>query len=299
MVIMKRVYYVTIAVLTLFATIFSIDVSAQQSDSITVIINSSESACKSGVSHGRGKGHGGYYKKQSTTIEKGRVFVDKKGYRSNGVIDRINPSCGKKGHWAGIGIGYNGLVSGSGSLTLPDDAKYMSLKSKSVTVMVNLFDFAIVSQGSWALISGLGFEFNNFQFENNIGLSTNLGYVLPDYSYAASGIKLEKSKLVTSYINVPLLMEFRLGRPDQGFINFGFIGGWRMHSHTKVKGDLPGDDKVKKRNSQYIKNFHWGATGSLGYGRTGLYITYYPQSIFKEGRGPHVEQVNIGVTFLL
>lgn len=208
-------------------------------------------------------------------------------------------SWGRKGHWAGIGIGYNGLISNLGHMRTPSDAEYMSLKSKSITVSVNLIDFAIVSRGNWALISGLGFEFNNFNFDKNLTIMSAGNQIVPDYRYMFNGNMLQKSKLVSAYLNIPLLMEFQFGDYNDGFINFGVIGGWRMQSHTKIKGNLDGRDKQKVKNDQHMKNFHYGVTASGGYRNVGLYVTYYPQSIFRNGEGPHLEQINIGVALLL
>lgn len=236
--------------------------------------------------------------KYTDQVEKGKVFVcESKSHEIRIGFDRKR--WWKGGHWAGVGIGYNGLISNLGHLSLPSNAEYMSLKSKSVTIMVNPVDFTIVSRANWAIITGLGFEFNNFNFDKNIGLTSLDGGIAPDYSYIINGVMTKKSKLVTAYLNVPLLMEFHFGGYKDGFINFGVIGGWRMQSHTKVKADMPGKDKVKQKNSQHLKNFHYGATVSGGYRNVGLYVTYYPQSIFRENQGPHVEQINLGVAILL
>ena len=210
------------------------------------------------------------------------------------------------GHWAGVGIYYNGLVKNLGSLSLPDGAEYMRQTPQSIGVNVNFADLTIVSNRHFGLITGLGMEINNFRFENNIGLTQNSdGQIVADYSYDEAGITLKKSKLTTVYLNVPLLAEFQFGRSKRsgkcpGFINFGIVGGVRLQSHTKVQyRDSDGKMQTDKQHSGLnLRNFHYGAEINVGYKHIALSARYYPQSIFMADKGPDLQQVNIGLSIL-
>lgn len=210
------------------------------------------------------------------------------------------------GHWAGVGIYYNGLVKNLGSLSLPDGAGYLRQTPKSIGVNVNFADLVIVSNRHFGLITGLGLEMNNFRFDKNISLTQDpSGYIVPDLKYDEAGIDLKKSKLTTVYLNIPLLAEFQFGRSKNGrrapgFVNFGVIGGVRLQGHTKVKyRDAEGDMHTKKQhNGLNLRNFHYGVECNVGYKWVALSARYYPQSIFVSDEGPNVQQVNIGLSFM-
>lgn len=210
------------------------------------------------------------------------------------------------GHWAGVGIYYNGLVQNLGSLSLPDGAGYLRQTPRSIGVNVNFADLTLVSNRHFGLITGLGLEMNNFRFDENVALTRDeTGYIIPDYSYDAEGIDLRKSKLTTVYLNIPLLVEFQFGRSKggrkcPGFVNFGVIGGVRLQGHTKVKyRDADGDMHTKKQHGRLnLRNFHYGVEFNVGYKYVALSARYYPHSIFASDEGPNVQQVNIGLSLM-
>ncbi len=202
------------------------------------------------------------------------------------------------GHYAGASLFYNGLVQDLGHLRLPPDAGWMHLASNSIGVDLNPLDFVLVSNRHFGLITGLGFEINNFRFENNIGITQNdQGYIVPDETYNQNGITLDKSKLTTVYMNIPLLVEFKIGRSG-GYVNGGVVGGLRLSSHTKVKTESPSTIEKSHRGLN-LRNFHYGVHLQGGYRNYGIVAKYYPQSIFTTGGGPDVRQVNIGIILTL
>lgn len=223
------------------------------------------------------------------------------GYWSRGGSEKKVRYFDMSGHWMGVGLGYSGLVSSLGRLRLPAEADYMSQKAGSINVNINLFNTGIISTRHFALVTGIGMELNNFKFEKNVSLTRDpTGYIIPDESYAAQGIRLKKSKLSTNYFVVPLLAEFRFpvdGRGRPFYFYGGVTGGWCFNAHTKVKYFVDGDRKKDKRHSHLnIRNFKYGYTVGIGYNRFGLYASYYPESLFRAGKGPEVRQVNIGLS---
>lgn len=211
------------------------------------------------------------------------------------------------GHWSGIGIYYNGLVRNLGHPSLPAGTEYLRQTPKSIGINVNFIDFTLVSNRHFGLITGLGLEMNNFRFDKNITLTSDeTGQIVPDYRDDEAGIDLRKSKLTTIYLNLPLLAEFQFGRGKAGkrapgFVNFGLVGGVRLQGHTKVKyRDDNGRLQTEKQHTGLnLRNFHYGVECNVGYKWIALSARYYPQSIFVSGEGPNVQQVNIGLSFLL
>lgn len=199
------------------------------------------------------------------------------------------------GHWQGGTIHYSGLVGGLGNLNTPEGASWLTQGVKSIGVDLNLIDVTIFSKGCFGIISGLGLEINNFRFDKNVALGNDeSGRVAPNWSYREAGISLSKSKLTTTYLQVPLLFEFQFGKRDNGWVNFGVVGGFLLQAHTKVKSEERGIEK--KYRDLNLNNFHYGFEVAAGYSAFGLRAKYYPQSIFRPGEGPNVQQVNIGLT---
>lgn len=93
----------------------------------------------------------------------------------------------RDGRWAGVGIHYNGLVTNLGNFSLPDDAKYLSQSSKSIGVTINPIDFILLGNRKIHLMTGLGFELNNFRFDQDIALKYEKGVTVPDYQYIEQG----------------------------------------------------------------------------------------------------------------
>lgn len=205
------------------------------------------------------------------------------------------------GHYTGVGIFYGGLVQNMGHLSLPDNASYMQQTAKSIGVNINLVDFVIVSNRHFGLITGLGLEINNFRFDQNMTLvRDDAGYIVPRY-FDTEDIHLTKSKLTTTYLNIPLLAEFKFGRgrKPRGFINFGVVGGLRLEGHTKIQSKSPSFKGTEKTHGGLnLRNFHYGAEVNVGYSKVALSARYYPHSIFSENGGPQVQQVNIGISFM-
>lgn len=85
----------------------------------------------------------------------------------------------RDGRWAGVGIHYNGLVTNLGNFSLPDDAKYLSQSSKSIGVTINPIDFILLGNRKIHLMTGLGFELNNFRFDQDIALKYEKGVTVP------------------------------------------------------------------------------------------------------------------------
>ena len=97
-----------------------------------------------------------------------------------------------------------------------------------------------------------------------------------------------------------LLIEVQMGRNNNFFINAGMVGGWRIGTHTKIKVSDPRmSGKYKDHGSFGLRNFHYGYTINIGYNHFALTAVYYRSTLFKDDKGPRVQQINIGLTFML
>ncbi len=216
--------------------------------------------------------------------------------KSDELIKKIKM---KSGHWTGISLTYNGLISSLRDLSLPADASFMTQSGKSIGISINPFSYTFAFSPRVGLLVGVGFEINNFRFDQNIGLKRENGGIMVDNQYNEKGIPLKKTKLTTSYLNVPLLLEIQFGPKNKWFVNGGVVGGLLLGSHTKIKAKHPElSGKFKQHGGFGLRNFHYGYTVNVGYKHFAITATYYDGLLFRSGKGPELRQANVGFSFL-
>lgn len=211
-------------------------------------------------------------------------------------------SGGFKGHWDGIEVGLNNYLASNGSMSLPDDINYMSLRtSRSINFNLNFFQQSFGLIGNQVgLVTGLGFEFYNYFFQNNNsilrGTLNGSDYVIENkYS-----INIDKSKLAITYLTIPLILEVqfpgKLVNAKRIRLAGGIIGGLKLRSHTKVIFHEDGDrHKEKNYDDFYINPFRYGFTGRIGYRHLAVFCDYYPVSLFQKNRGPELYPIAFGL----
>ncbi len=201
-----------------------------------------------------------------------------------------------KGHWSLLEIGVN-------TLSIPDYSNYPSTPNfldlnhnKSYEVNINLLKYSISLQkknNDIGLVTGLGLNFNDYRFSNNYSLDGNdNGYIIP-VQYPSQD--LQKSKLSTGFLTVPLLLEFQLPRESGLWLSLGVIGGLKMGSHTKV---IYNGIKTKDHDDFNINPFRGGTTVRMGYKGINIYGTYYFTPFFRDDRGPVMHPFTIGIGLL-
>ncbi len=205
-----------------------------------------------------------------------------------------------KGHWDAFQIGINSYLGENNSTPLPSEIDYMSLNTnKSINININMLQqsFGLIGR-NFGVVSGLGLEFTNYVFDGNNTIIKNASGVI---EADVKPYKLDKSKLTTSYLTVPLLLEFQFPgerRSNRLFINGGVIGGVKLGSHTKIKYKENGDKQDKKdRNDFNLNALRYGFTGRIGIKHFSLYGTYYPVKMFEKGKGPELYPYMLGFSF--
>lgn len=204
------------------------------------------------------------------------------------------------GNYMGISFMYNGLIDNLHTLQLTGEASDLNLMTKSIGMDINLMDAVIYSYRSFGVVMGLGIESNNYRFANNVSITKDgQGNTMIDNSFTERGIHLSKSKLTTTYLNIPLLLQFKFPRSSgsfgSGYVSAGVIAGIRLQSYTKTISAELGKQKVF--NDFNLRNFHFGFMASVGYAGFNVTAKYYPHSIFRAGQIPYAEQVSIGIGY--
>ncbi len=199
-----------------------------------------------------------------------------------------------KGHWAAIEMGINSFANVDYKGFTPD--YFMDLnQNKSFEVGFNFLRYSIGLQKdkrNIGLVTGLGLTFNDYRFSNPYTIENMDGKVS---SKLIEQEGLSKSKLTTTYLTVPLMLEFQIpvsGHNKKLYFSGGVVGGLKVGSHTKTKID---GNKSKDRGDFNISPFRYGATARFGYKGINLFGTYYFSSFFKNGRGPEMFPFTIGI----
>ena len=198
-----------------------------------------------------------------------------------------------KGHWSAFEIGMNSFDKVDYTNFTPN---FMDLyQNKSYEVNINILRYSIGLQKekqNIGIVTGLGLSFNDYRFSNPYTIENENGLVTP-VTLEQTG--LSKSKLSTTFVSVPVMIEFQIPVNNQDrriYFSGGVIGGVKVGSHTKVKVN---GDKSKNRDDFNINPFRYGATARLGYKGINIFGTYYFSPFFKDGRGPELFPFTIGI----
>ncbi len=216
--------------------------------------------------------------------------------------DGLRPDieCSKKrkrkfdGHWDGLDFGANLLLDTDYSMYPEETPEFLETRpEKSFEVNINLFEYSFGFGQYVGLVTGLGFNFNDYKFKNRYSFKKDENGVLQPYALTEGDFR--KSKLSTVYLTAPLLFEFQIPDnrgEDRLFVSGGVIGGLKLGEHTKYK---IGDEKNKDKGDHGVAPLRWGYTARIGFDDFGIYGTYYNTKLFEDGVGPSATPVTIGV----
>jgi len=204
-----------------------------------------------------------------------------------------------KGHWSGIEIGFNNLLTDNNSFVMPADIDYMTLHSgKSTCFNLNFAQQSFGFKRNFGLVTGLGLNWNNYRFDGNNNIQKGNDGII--FKLDPEGI-LKKSKFTTVYLTLPLLLEIQIPT-DSKQINLsgGFIGAIKLGSHNKMV--FQNGDKVKSDDDFSLNLLRYGPTLRIGFENLNLYATYYKTPLFRSGKGPggyalHPFEIGFSFTF--
>ncbi len=236
------------------------------------------------------------------------IVINKDGVKivqKDGVTEKhlLKKKGGKyDGHWDGFELGVSGYLNADNKMTMPKGFEDFDLKlEKSINVRLNFMEQNINLIGNHlGLTTGLGLDFVNYRFADNVRLSPDsLSYTFA-YQDKTPGTSYKKSKLVVSYLVLPLFLEYQTNNKDnlRSFhIAAGMEFGLRIGSHTKVMYNNGQDQRDKERDNYNLNPFKYDATVRIGWAKLNLYGTYAMNELFKTDKGPQLYPFSIGVSF--
>ncbi|MBK7028794.1 MAG: DUF2807 domain-containing protein [Bacteroidales bacterium] len=204
------------------------------------------------------------------------------------------------GHWKGLELGVNGYLTPDYDLNYPSEYSLLDQKyQKSIAVNLNFFEQNInLIKNHVGLVTGLGITWNNYRFDDDVRLLKGDNKLILERA-TGEDITFEKSKLVNTYLTLPLMLEVQTNRNSKAnsfHLSGGLVGGWRIGTHTKYVYDDGSRQKDKDRKDFYMNPFKLDAIAKIGWGVLNLYATYSLTPMFQKNKGPELYPFAIGIS---
>lgn len=195
----------------------------------------------------------------------------------------------------GLSLGLNTFMY-KGNTNLP--VKYSNLELdalRSWNVNLKLLEAKIsLINHQLNLLTGVGIDWNNYRFRNNINLSPRTDTLL----VTRDTINFKKNKLMSQTLMGHMMLQFETkpGKNGRTFdIGAGVFGGYLLNARTKQVSDARG--KSKFDDDFQLDSFRYGICGRIGYGAFDLYVNYTLNDIFRPNLGPSVQNLSFGLNF--
>lgn len=153
------------------------------------------------------------------------------------------------------------------------------------------YEFRILNS-NFSFVPGIGLSMERFKFGNDytIGYSSNTsGEVIMIPPANAAVPNIQKSMLITNYIDVPLEIRFTLNPDDPSRSLKTAIGGrigYLYDSFSKIKyKENTETKKLKDKQDFNLNKIRYGLTGRIGFGSFSIFGYYNLSPLFEENKG--------------
>lgn len=224
-------------------------------------------------------------------------------YITNEVLDHLSKLSDPfrfRGHWVGIELGFNWLLSPTGSFKLENDAAPMRINMGSaINCNVNFLQYSIpLGTEHFGIVLGLGTHFNHYRFKAKNTFSTGDEQIVFHNKLQDEGHNVKSSRFFNWSLSAPLLFEFqnRSSYWKRFYMATGVLGRLRLYSSTNIYYDK--NSRLSESNSFNMPDLTYGVTLRLGYGPIRIYSNFYPMGFFESGQGPKVYPIELGMVIL-
>jgi hypothetical protein len=218
------------------------------------------------------------------------------------TLKKPTPSYSKSDyiHWGGLDLGISMLTTASNQFLVSDDENiyntnyFLDLKyNRSWYYSLNFWEKGFrLSKNNLMLVTGLGIEWDSYNFRNNILLdpkadNTNSSTIQIDTS---STNRYIKNQLKAAYVKMPVLLQFNTNssNPNKSFhFAVGAELGYKIDSWIKQK--IENEDytyKIKHHADYNLGNFKYGLALRAGYGDFTFFANYIYSPLFDKEKGP-------------
>ncbi|NNM16557.1 MAG: outer membrane beta-barrel protein, partial [Bacteroidia bacterium] len=233
------------------------------------------------------------------------LIVDKIDTTESGLEDKIIKRKQKNSvqpFWGGLEMGFNGYLNADNKTSMQEGYEFLELnESKSLAVNINLFQTKIkLEKDHLWVVSGLGLAYNNYRFaKRNFKLAPEVDMVTA-LTDSVNAYNFDKSKLVATYVTVPLLLQVNTSKSKRNnfHLSTGGIFGYKIGSHTKYLTKNGSRKKEKERDDFNLEPIRLDATVRVGYKNFNIFANYAVTELFKDGEGPELHPYTIGLTII-
>jgi hypothetical protein len=202
-------------------------------------------------------------------------------------------------HWAGFEFGLLNFLNDSYQLANTDEMTFMEvIPEKTFAYRLNIFEFNIpLHKYYFGLATGAGIDWNSMALAQNITLFEDENDILQADFIPLNDTEFKRNKLNAAYITIPVLFEFQIPvKYNKFYVRAGVTGSMRAWSKQKQIFFVE-DRKYKNNNIDdfQLNPFRYGISTGIGYGNIGLFADYSLVPMFKNGHGPKVFPVTIGL----
>jgi len=183
-----------------------------------------------------------------------------------------------------VEFGFNQDVGG------PNDFSLNFWGSRTANVYYQ-YEFRILNS-AFSIVPGIGLSMERFKFKDEYTLdysSSTSGQLIIIPPISASVPNIEKSMLITNYIDVPVEIRFTIN-PDDPSRSFKTAVGGRIgylyDSFTKVKyKENTETKKLKDKQDFNLNKIRYGLTGRIGFGAFSIFGYYNLSPLFEKDKG--------------
>ena len=182
-----------------------------------------------------------------------------------------------------------------------------SIKTKGLSRSLNvyfLFDFPFKTDPLWSIGIGAGIGSSHIFFDKTSvdinGLTNNL-----NFKNVSDTNHFKKYKLSSVYAEAPVELRFTANPENSNKSWKGAVGikvGTMLSTYTKGKNlqNSAGQDLnpyvEKLRNKRYFNSTRFCLSGRFGYGNISVFGQYQVTTHIRDGLGPDVHPVSVGIT---
>ena len=187
-------------------------------------------------------------------------------------------------HFKGLYLGIAGLRNPKHALGLSPSQVELNY-GRSFNWQINLFEKSVPIASEYIKLStGLGFNLNSYQIENNLDLIKTPNGVaeIPNTT-----VNYDKNKLRVGYVTVPLMLGFSTSKDQEKGVKLaaGIQGGYKIQGNVKRKYEQNGETfKPKYRSDLHMNDFTYSLIGRLALDKICVYAEYSMQSLFEKGK---------------
>lgn len=224
-----------------------------------------------------------------------RVTINIGNWSSDSTVYRNKSKFSAQFTFSRLDLGLSKYLD-NGSFTLSPANNFLENKTwKTINVGFDLFELHYRFNPYVKIYVAGGFDWNHIRLKQDIN-------ILPDrstLSYEPSTVDLDKNRLSSTYLRIPMGLQLRTKDDDSGKKVYFVAGpevGFLLNGKLKQVSDELGKEKVK--DDFNFNPFRYGASARLGYGDFGVYAKYYFSDVFAEGQGP-TDFKNLSFGFML